>query len=147
MARGPKHHIKRLNAPKHWMLDKLGGTWVSTSTALAQSNARGTRRPASIESSPQRLTAALRRYRSSLPTRDTRHFRPRCRPICCVPRHTISLSLPLSPKRGISNIRAFANRLSLLVSANPQPCSCHGRAAVVRCCHLLCHLYVARIDV
>lgn len=29
MARGPKKHMKRLNAPKHWMLDKLGGTWVS----------------------------------------------------------------------------------------------------------------------
>lgn len=28
MARGPKKHMKRLNAPKHWMLDKLGGTWV-----------------------------------------------------------------------------------------------------------------------
>jgi len=28
MARGPKHHLKRLNAPKHWMLSKLGGTWA-----------------------------------------------------------------------------------------------------------------------
>jgi len=28
MARGPKKHMKRLNAPKHWMLDKLGGTWA-----------------------------------------------------------------------------------------------------------------------
>eukprot|EP01103_Thecamoeba_quadrilineata_P006358 TRINITY_DN16087_c0_g1_i1.p1 TRINITY_DN16087_c0_g1~~TRINITY_DN16087_c0_g1_i1.p1 ORF type:complete len:279 (-),score=53.59 TRINITY_DN16087_c0_g1_i1:93-887(-) len=28
MARGPRHHLKRLNAPKHWMLDKLGGTWA-----------------------------------------------------------------------------------------------------------------------
>jgi len=28
MARGPKHHLKRLNAPKHWMLDKLGGIWA-----------------------------------------------------------------------------------------------------------------------
>ena len=25
MARGPKHHLKRLNAPKHWMLGKLDG--------------------------------------------------------------------------------------------------------------------------
>ncbi|KAJ0084243.1 hypothetical protein Patl1_31025 [Pistacia atlantica] len=25
MARGLKKHLKRLNAPKHWMLDKLGG--------------------------------------------------------------------------------------------------------------------------
>ncbi|VDN05818.1 unnamed protein product, partial [Onchocerca ochengi] len=24
MARGPKRHLKRLAAPKHWMLDKLG---------------------------------------------------------------------------------------------------------------------------
>jgi small subunit ribosomal protein S4e len=28
MARGPKKHMKRLNAPKHWMLDKLTGTWA-----------------------------------------------------------------------------------------------------------------------
>eukprot|EP00005_Dracoamoeba_jomungandri_P006728 CAMPEP_0174264510 /NCGR_PEP_ID=MMETSP0439-20130205/22746_1 /TAXON_ID=0 /ORGANISM="Stereomyxa ramosa, Strain Chinc5" /LENGTH=261 /DNA_ID=CAMNT_0015350419 /DNA_START=34 /DNA_END=819 /DNA_ORIENTATION=- len=28
MPRGPKKHLKRLNAPKHWMLDKLGGVWA-----------------------------------------------------------------------------------------------------------------------
>jgi len=28
MARGPKHHLKRLDAPKHWMLDKLGGVFA-----------------------------------------------------------------------------------------------------------------------
>lgn len=28
MARGPKKHMKRLNAPHHWMLDKLGGIWA-----------------------------------------------------------------------------------------------------------------------
>jgi len=28
MARGPKKHLKRLNAPKHWMLNKMGGTWA-----------------------------------------------------------------------------------------------------------------------
>jgi len=28
MPRGPKKHLKRLNAPKHWMLDKLGGIFV-----------------------------------------------------------------------------------------------------------------------
>lgn len=28
MARGPKKHLKRLNAPKHWMLSKLGGDWA-----------------------------------------------------------------------------------------------------------------------
>jgi len=28
MVRGPKRHLKRLNAPKHWMLDKLGGIWA-----------------------------------------------------------------------------------------------------------------------
>merc|ERR1740117_1812463 len=28
MARGPKKHLKRLNAPKHWMLDKMGGAWA-----------------------------------------------------------------------------------------------------------------------
>lgn len=28
MARGPKKHLKRMNAPKHWMLDKLGGIWA-----------------------------------------------------------------------------------------------------------------------
>jgi len=28
MARGPRKHLKRLAAPKHWMLDKLSGTWA-----------------------------------------------------------------------------------------------------------------------
>jgi len=28
MARGPKKHLKRLAAPRHWMLDKLSGTWA-----------------------------------------------------------------------------------------------------------------------
>ena len=28
MARGPKKHLKRLNAPSHWMLDKMGGVWA-----------------------------------------------------------------------------------------------------------------------
>jgi len=28
MARGPKKHLKRLNAPSHWMLDKLGGIFA-----------------------------------------------------------------------------------------------------------------------
>lgn len=28
MARGPKKHLKRLVAPKSWMLGKLGGTWA-----------------------------------------------------------------------------------------------------------------------
>ncbi|RWW73708.1 hypothetical protein BHE74_00018403 [Ensete ventricosum] len=28
-ARGLKKHLKRLNAPKHWMLDKLGGAFLS----------------------------------------------------------------------------------------------------------------------
>jgi len=28
MTRGPKHHLKRLNAPKHWMLSKMGGIFA-----------------------------------------------------------------------------------------------------------------------
>eukprot|EP00753_Platysulcus_tardus_P019704 PLAT7448.1.p1 GENE.PLAT7448.1~~PLAT7448.1.p1 ORF type:complete len:259 (-),score=122.42 PLAT7448.1:126-902(-) len=28
MTRGPKKHLKRINAPHHWMLDKMGGTWA-----------------------------------------------------------------------------------------------------------------------
>jgi len=28
MARGPKKHLKRLNAPRKWMLGKLGGIWA-----------------------------------------------------------------------------------------------------------------------
>uniref|UniRef100_A0A915DUY9 40S ribosomal protein S4 n=1 Tax=Ditylenchus dipsaci TaxID=166011 RepID=A0A915DUY9_9BILA len=28
MARGPKRHLKRLAAPKNWMLDKLGGVFA-----------------------------------------------------------------------------------------------------------------------
>lgn len=33
-ARGLKKHLKRLNAPKHWMLDKLGGAFVSKNFRL-----------------------------------------------------------------------------------------------------------------
>jgi small subunit ribosomal protein S4e len=33
MVRGPRKHLKRLNAPKHWMLDKLGGTWAPRPSA------------------------------------------------------------------------------------------------------------------
>ncbi|XP_064134948.1 small ribosomal subunit protein eS4, Y-like [Loxodonta africana] len=28
MARGPKKHLKRVTAPKHWMLDKLTGVFA-----------------------------------------------------------------------------------------------------------------------
>lgn len=28
MPRGPRHHLKRLAAPKHWMLGKLDGIWA-----------------------------------------------------------------------------------------------------------------------
>jgi len=28
MARGPKKHLKRLNAPSNWLLHKMGGTWA-----------------------------------------------------------------------------------------------------------------------
>jgi len=33
MARGPKKHLKRLHAPKHWLLHKLGGTWAPRPSA------------------------------------------------------------------------------------------------------------------
>ncbi|TKR80977.1 hypothetical protein L596_014937 [Steinernema carpocapsae] len=33
MARGPKRHLKRLAAPKHWMLDKLGGVFAPRSVS------------------------------------------------------------------------------------------------------------------
>jgi len=33
MTRGPKKHLKRLNAPRHWMLDKMGGTWAPRPSA------------------------------------------------------------------------------------------------------------------
>eukprot|EP00744_Colponema_vietnamica_P000270 GILI01000481.1.p1 GENE.GILI01000481.1~~GILI01000481.1.p1 ORF type:complete len:261 (+),score=83.66 GILI01000481.1:57-839(+) len=33
MARGPKKHLKRVNAPSHWMLDKLGGNWAPRPSA------------------------------------------------------------------------------------------------------------------
>ena len=29
MTRGPKKHLKRLAAPNHWMLNKMGGVFVS----------------------------------------------------------------------------------------------------------------------
>ncbi|GMM28490.1 ribosomal 40S subunit protein S4B [Martiniozyma asiatica (nom. inval.)] len=33
MGRGPKHHLKRLAAPKHWMLDKLSGVYAPRPSA------------------------------------------------------------------------------------------------------------------
>uniref|UniRef100_A0A7S3DCZ2 40S ribosomal protein S4 n=2 Tax=Palpitomonas bilix TaxID=652834 RepID=A0A7S3DCZ2_9EUKA len=33
MPRGPKKHMKRLNAPKHWMLDKMGGVFAPRPSA------------------------------------------------------------------------------------------------------------------
>eukprot|EP00567_Pseudictyota_dubia_P012892 CAMPEP_0197458638 /NCGR_PEP_ID=MMETSP1175-20131217/49229_1 /TAXON_ID=1003142 /ORGANISM="Triceratium dubium, Strain CCMP147" /LENGTH=258 /DNA_ID=CAMNT_0042993323 /DNA_START=24 /DNA_END=800 /DNA_ORIENTATION=- len=33
MVRGPKKHLKRLHAPKNWMLDKLGGIWAPKPSA------------------------------------------------------------------------------------------------------------------
>ena len=33
MPRGPRKHLKRLNAPKHWMLDKMGGMWAPRPSA------------------------------------------------------------------------------------------------------------------
>jgi small subunit ribosomal protein S4e len=32
MGRGPKKHMKRINAPSHWMLDKLGGIYAPKPT-------------------------------------------------------------------------------------------------------------------
>jgi len=32
MARGPKKHMKRIAAPKSWMVSKLGGIWVTRSS-------------------------------------------------------------------------------------------------------------------
>lgn len=33
MGRGPKKHLKRLNAPKHWYLGKMGGVWAPKPSA------------------------------------------------------------------------------------------------------------------
>jgi len=33
MPRGPKKHLKRLNAPKHWALGKMGGVWAPKPSA------------------------------------------------------------------------------------------------------------------
>jgi hypothetical protein len=33
MVRGPKRHLKRLNAPKSWMLAKMGGVWAPKPSA------------------------------------------------------------------------------------------------------------------
>jgi len=33
MPRGPKKHLKRVNAPRHWMLDKLGGVYAPRPSA------------------------------------------------------------------------------------------------------------------
>lgn len=32
MGKGPKHHLKRINAPSHWMLHKMGGIWAPRPT-------------------------------------------------------------------------------------------------------------------
>lgn len=32
-VRGAKRHLKRINAPKHWMLDKMGGVWAPKPSA------------------------------------------------------------------------------------------------------------------
>lgn len=37
-ARGPKKHLKRVAAPKHWMLDKLTGVFVSKLTSISYKN-------------------------------------------------------------------------------------------------------------
>jgi len=28
MARGPKKHLKRINTPRSWFLDKISGKWA-----------------------------------------------------------------------------------------------------------------------
>lgn len=33
MTRGPKKHLKRITAPRHWMLDKLSGMWAPKPSA------------------------------------------------------------------------------------------------------------------
>lgn len=33
MPRNPRKHLKRLNAPKHWLLDKLSGVWAPKPSA------------------------------------------------------------------------------------------------------------------
>lgn len=33
MGRGPKKHLKRMNAPSHWMLDKLSGQYAPKPSA------------------------------------------------------------------------------------------------------------------
>lgn len=33
MVRGPKRHLKRLNAPSRWMMDKLSGRWAPKTSA------------------------------------------------------------------------------------------------------------------
>jgi len=30
--RGPRKHLKRLSAPKHWLLSKVGGIWATKSS-------------------------------------------------------------------------------------------------------------------
>jgi len=38
MPRGPKKHLKRLNAPKHWNLAKMGGIWAPKPSAGPHKN-------------------------------------------------------------------------------------------------------------
>ena len=63
MVRGPKKHMKRLNAPSHWMLDKLGGIFVSAFELVGAASGQGSgvrpwracrRPPAGVEAAVQR---------------------------------------------------------------------------------------------
>ncbi|CAF2108304.1 hypothetical protein YC2023_100644 [Brassica napus] len=44
-ARGLKKHMKRLNAPKYWMLDKLGGAFFELSSSNKKDPVRTKRHP------------------------------------------------------------------------------------------------------
>jgi small subunit ribosomal protein S4e len=54
MVRGPKKHMKRLNAPRHWMLDKLGGVFAPKPAPGAPPAPRCLTPPPPIPRAPQR---------------------------------------------------------------------------------------------
>jgi len=62
MARGPKKHLKRIFAPKSWMLDKTGGTW----------SARPSQGPHKLRESMPLTLILRRRLKYALTAREAR---------------------------------------------------------------------------
>ncbi|KAF9590613.1 hypothetical protein IFM89_035931 [Coptis chinensis] len=61
MARGLKKHLKRLNAPHHWMLDKLGGAFAPKPSSVPLKN----REVLAFDSHPAKQHTEVSRFMQS----------------------------------------------------------------------------------